>query len=85
MGASSLGEHDQPAHTPWHFRDIFQAVSGEGWMATAPEAAVPLQRPQLSLRDQEGCRHPTCALPAIPSVSLDLQTHHSSRARREIW
>lgn len=23
MDASSLGEHDQPAHSPWHFRDIF--------------------------------------------------------------
>lgn len=26
MGSSSPGEHDQPAHTPWHFRDIFRAV-----------------------------------------------------------
>lgn len=46
MGPPSLGEHDQPTHTPWHFRDIFKLcvwgrTDGHGSRGSCPSAKAP--------------------------------------------
>lgn len=82
MGPSSLESMTSQPTLPGIFMTfsklcVWGRTDGHGSRGSCPSAQAPAP---AQLRAQEGCRYPTCALPAMPPVSLDLQTQQSSRA-----